>query len=133
MKKLLSILAVTVAFMTLGLSASTKSGGAAVNFAEKSHDFGTIQESNGPVACEFEFTNDGDAPLVILSASASCGCTRPEYPKQPIQPGKSAKIKVNYNPAGRPGEFVKDVKLKTNDRENRNVTLKITGTVIPKK
>ncbi|MBQ9077492.1 MAG: DUF1573 domain-containing protein [Muribaculaceae bacterium] len=105
--------------------------GPLMHFVEKSYDFGTIKEENGPVSHEFEFKNTGDSPLVIISASASCGCTRPEYPIEPIRPGKSGKIKVTYNPAGRPGEFDRSIKLRTNVKGKRFV-LKISGVTIPK-
>lgn len=104
--------------------------GAKISFVEKSHDFGTIKEANGPVSYEFEFKNVGNEPLVILSATASCGCTRPEYPEKPINPGEKGKIKVTYNPVGRPGEFDRKVKIRTNDSSRRPI-LKITGVVIP--
>ena len=105
---------------------------AEATFATLSHDFGTIQEAKGPVSCTFEFTNTGNKPLLIIDAVASCGCTRPEYPSKPIKPGKKGKIKVTYSPIGRPGAFKKSVKVKTNGKE-RTVTLRIQGTVIPKK
>ena len=79
----------------------------------------------------FEFTNTGNANLVIIDVTAQCGCTRPEFPKQPIAPGKSGKIKVTYNPAGRPGAFDKTVTVKTNGSPS-NVRLKIKGAVTPK-
>ena len=105
---------------------------AEATFETKSHDFGTIQEAKGPVSCTFEFTNTGDKPLLIIDAVASCGCTRPEYPSKPIKPGKKGKIKVTFSPIGRPGAFKKTVKVKTNGKE-RTTTLRIEGTVIPKK
>ena len=105
---------------------------ARATFEVKSHDFGTIKEAKGPVSCIFEFTNTGDKPLLIIDATASCGCTRPEYPTKPIKPGKKGKIKVTYSPIGRPGAFKKTVKIKTNGKE-RTTTLRIEGTVIPKK
>lgn len=104
-----------------------------IHFTEKEYDFGTLPEKKGYVSHEFEFINTGDAPLLILSASASCGCTRPEYPKHPVKPGKSAKLKVTYNPAGRPGEFTKTITVRTNIKgKGKKVTLKIRGNVIPK-
>ena len=104
---------------------------AEATFEVKSHDFGTIKEEKGPVSCTFEFVNTGDKPLLIIDATASCGCTRPEYPSKPIKPGKKGKIKVTYSPIGRPGAFKKTVKIKTNGRE-RSTTLIIKGTVVPK-
>ncbi len=105
----------------------------AIEFAESAHDFGTIAEDGGNVSHEFRFTNTGDAPLLILNATASCGCTTPKYPKQPIAPGKTGKIKVSYNPNGRPGEFDKTVTVRTNVKRQKRVTVKIKGFVTPAK
>ena len=102
-----------------------------LRFDETAHDFGTIAEQGGPVSHEFEFTNTGDAPLMILNATASCGCTRPDFPKKPVKAGKKGKIKVTYLPAGRPGEFEKTVTVKTNAKRQKKVTLRIKGFVNP--
>lgn len=102
-----------------------------VSFEKTSHDFGTIAEEAGPVTCTFSFVNEGEAPLVIISATAQCGCTRPSFPQKPIAPGKKGEIKVTYNPQGRPGEFIKEVKVKTNDKKHRTTKLKISGVVLP--
>ncbi len=107
-------------------------GVAQATFSTKSHDFGYIKEAKGPVSYTFEFTNTGTAPLIVIESTASCGCTRPEYPTKPIKPGKKAKIKVTYSPIGRPGAFRKTIKVKTNGRE-RVTTLVIEGVVIPKR
>lgn len=104
---------------------------ASIVFAEKKHDFGNIREDGGPASYEFVFTNEGETPLVIISATASCGCTMPHYPKAPISPGKSGKIRVTYLPKGRPGEFDKSVKVRTNDPKNKKLTLRISGVVVP--
>lgn len=129
MKRIFSIFAlILISVFTFNIVAAEK--GAVMTFAEKTHDFGSIKEADGPVTYVFEFTNTGSEPLVIINVNASCGCTRPEYPKEPIMPGKKGKIKVTFNPAGRPGEFSKEVKIRTNG--NKRPVLKITGTVIPK-
>ena len=107
-------------------------GAPEITFSEKQYDFGIIPENGGPVTHFFEFTNTGNAPLVIISATASCGCTRPTYPTEPIAPGKKGKIKVTYLPEGRPGEFDKVVKVRTNVKESKKISLKIQGTVAPK-
>ena len=120
-----------LAVFLMAMSAMANESYAEATFEVKSHDFGTIKEANGPVTCTFEFTNTGDKPLLIIDATASCGCTRPEYPTKPIKPGKKGKIKVTYSPIGRPGAFKKTVKIKTNGKE-RATTLRIEGTVIPK-
>lgn len=113
------------------LPAMAEEGKPSIRFENTSHDFGTITEAGGNAKCTFTFVNEGDAPLVIISATAQCGCTRPSFPQQPIAPGKKGEIRVTYNPAGRPGEFVKEVKVKTNDKKQRTVKLKISGIVIP--
>lgn len=125
MKKILMIL--MAALVCMGAYAQGHA-----SYAEKEHDFGYIKEAKGAVSHTFELTNTGDKPLVILQVTASCGCTRPEFPTKPIKPGKKAKIKVTFNPAGRSGAFMKPVKVKTSGNEGRT-TLTIRGTIIPKK
>ena len=112
------------------MSASPKEKGE-IRFEEMVHDFGHVREDGGPVSVEFPFTNAGKGNLIIYEAKAECGCTTPDYPKAPIAPGKSGKIKVTYNPLGRPGAFDKVVTVKTNGKPGK-VRLKIRGTVTPK-
>lgn len=125
------IKSIVIAAMAAG--ALTATAESKINLPTKSHDFGNINEKAGSVSYDFTFTNDGDTPLVILDARAECGCTRPDIPKEPVQPGKTAKIKVTYLPDGRPGEFVKTVKVTTNDPTSKRVKLKISGVVVPAK
>lgn len=133
MKKLIIILTVVaVALVSFGAQAKKEKGGnAIIKFTEQTHNFGTIKEEKGPVTHEFEFINTGNGNLVIVDATAECGCTRPDYPKNPIAPGKKGKVKVTYNPAGRPGSFDKVVTVRTNGSPKK-VRLKIKGSVIPK-
>lgn len=95
---------------------------------QRVHDFGNVKENGGIVSHDFTIKNTGKSPLVILSARASCGCTVPEIPKEPIKPGGTAVVKVSFDPKGRPGEFNKSIQVKSNDAK---VTLKISGVVIP--
>ena len=67
---------------------------AKIKFTTNTHDFGTIQEKDGDVTTRFEFTNTGDSPLLITRATATCGCTSPEYPKKPLRPGEKGEIVV---------------------------------------
>lgn len=129
-KKIVFIISLILLAMPVLLEAK-KSGKAKIQFTEYKHDFGNVREDGGHVSHEFTFTNTGDATLLIIDADATCGCTRPEYPKNPIEPGKTGKIKVSYNPAGRPGPIDKSVTVKTNGSPKK-VRLKITGNVIPK-
>ena len=102
--------------------------GAAISAPEEQFDFGTIKEADGPVTHAFTLKNVGNAPLVITRASASCGCTKPKFSTEPIAPGKSTKIEVTYNPAGRPGQFVKTVAVYRNGKEGAFI-LRIKGVV----
>lgn len=114
--------------MALPVFAGDKAKQAEITFAEKTFDFGYIKENKGPVSHSFEFINTGEEPLLIISARATCGCTRPEYPKEPILAGQKGVIKVTYVPAGRPGSFDKTITVKTNGKTEH---LRIKGTVIP--
>ncbi|MDE6577286.1 MAG: DUF1573 domain-containing protein [Muribaculaceae bacterium] len=102
-----------------------------VKVENPTHDFGMVKEDGGPISCEFTLVNEGEGNLVVIDAKADCGCTRPSFPKAPIAPGKSGKVKVTYNPLGRPGSFDKVVTLRTNGSPSK-VRLKIRGTVTPK-
>lgn len=103
---------------------------ATITFTQTTHDFGTFEESAGKVTTEFEFKNTGNAPLLITRTAASCGCTTPEYPKEPIAPGKTGKITVTYNAKGRPGAFQKTVYVFANTDPEKS-TLIIKGKVNP--
>ncbi|MER3497700.1 MAG: DUF1573 domain-containing protein [Chitinophagaceae bacterium] len=107
MKKLL--VAAAALFVTVAMNAQTNFDDVAKVNTEK-HDFGKILQGK-PVDYYFEITNKSDKPIVIEYAQASCGCTTPEVPKEPIAPGSSAKIKVSYNAAGT-GIFTKTVTIK---------------------
>jgi Protein of unknown function (DUF1573) len=96
-------------------------------FNTEKHDFGKIPQGK-PVTYFFEITNISDKPLVVENASASCGCTIPEKPEKPINPGATAKIKVQYNAAAAQ-VFNKDVYIKLAGIEQPK-TLHITGEVI---
>ena len=94
------------------------SGEAEIKFEKTSHNFGTFPESSPKVTCTFKFTNTGDKLLVIHQAMASCGCTVPQFPKEPIKPGESGEITVTYNGAGKfPGHFKKSITLRTNTKQ----------------
>ncbi len=95
-----------------------------VVFKEESFDFGEIPE--GPQAThEFKFTNPGKEPLILSNVRASCGCTTPSWPKEPILPGKDGTIVVTYNTQGRPGPFTKSITITSNsDTPNRVITIK---------
>lgn len=78
----------------------------------------------------FKVKNTGNKPLIISSIKTSCGCTTPEYSKDPIAPGKTGHIKVHYNTATL-GEFRKLIEVFSNDPENSRAVLYIKGNVMP--
>lgn len=101
---------------------------AVVEFQQRMHDFGTIKEVNGPVSYDFVFTNRGNSPILIKNVESSCGCTSPEWTKQPILPGKTGYVKATFDPKDRPGYFDKTITVFSNAK-NPVVELKIKGSV----
>lgn len=85
----------------------------AISFNNKIWDFGTITDGE-VVEHTFRFTNTGTKDLVISSASASCGCTIPEWPKEPIAPGEKGEIKVEFNSNGKKDMVTKDITILAN-------------------
>ena len=83
-------------------------------FLEKtSHDFGTIEEGV-QATVTFTFKNTGDAPLVLDTVTATCGCTTPKWTKEPIAPGQEGKVTAIYNSTNRLGNFTKTITIKHN-------------------
>lgn len=99
-----------------------------MKWGETEHDFGKVIEGE-KVSHSFNFTNNGEADLIISKASASCGCTVPEYTKEPIAPGETGHIDVVFNSEGRPGNFSKQVTVVTNTIPNVH-HLNIHGVVV---
>ena len=104
---------------------------AAIHFEKMDYNFGKIKEEGGPSFYNFKFTNTSQVPLIIQHVEASCGCTTPEWSKEPVLPGKTGFIKVSYNPDLRPGIFTKSITVNANIPK-KVVVLTITGEVIPK-
>lgn len=118
-------------FLTvLGLVASFGVMAQDVKFSEGSFKFGKI-EQNKPVTHVFTFTNNGAKPAVIEFATAECGCTTPEYSKEPVLKGKNSTVKVTYN-AATLGTFSKRVTIKFAG-VNDPIILTIEGEVVAAK
>lgn len=111
MKKILTILMLMM--LPVIVLAADK---AQIHFDSIRHDFGTIKADGGTVTAEYRYTNTGKVPLVIdYVGNGGCGCTKPSYPKEPLAPGKSAVIKIHFNPSGRAGQEVnREIKIKAN-------------------
>ncbi len=102
----------------------------AFSFEEMEYDFGTINEGQ-VVEHLFNFTNNGQAPLVISNITASCGCTSPDWTKTPVQPGEKGFVKVVFNSTAKSGSQAPTVTIQANT--NPTVTrLRMKGSVTPK-
>lgn len=101
-----------------------------MKFEHTRHNFGVFAQDTAIVTHEFVFTNVGKSPLIIHQASASCGCTVPEYTLEPIMPGEKGKITVTYNGKGRrPGVFRKSITIHNNGKQTP-VRIYIEGEMI---
>ena len=100
-----------------------------INFDKTTHDYGTVTKG-GDGTCEFKFKNTGVEPLILSNVTSSCGCTVPEWPREPILKGKSNVIKVKYD-TNRIGPINKTVTV-TSNATNSPIQLHIIGTVVEK-
>ncbi|MES2381951.1 MAG: DUF1573 domain-containing protein [Bacteroidota bacterium] len=101
-----------------------------ITFDQNMFDFGTIKEGE-LVNYKFKFKNTGKIPLLISNAVASCGCTVPNWPKEPIMPGQTSEIDVTFNSEGKPNHVEKTVTVTANTSPT-NTMLLIKGDVTPK-
>jgi hypothetical protein len=132
MKKMLAFATVVILAVTTGCSQTPKANtadnnsGPQIKFDTLAYDYGTIQQG-GNGAHEFVFVNTGNKPLVLSNVRSSCGCTIPEWPKDPIKSGEKSGIKVKYD-TRRVGPFSKSITVYSNAK-NTPVVLRIKGTV----
>ncbi|WP_138433267.1 DUF1573 domain-containing protein [Winogradskyella algicola] len=124
MKNLIAIL--FVGLISLGSFAQEKKV-AKIEFKTTVIDYGTIEKGSDGVRT-FEFTNTGNAPLVISNVKSTCGCTVPKKPKEPIMPGETGEIEVKYD-TKRVNPIRKTITVYSN-AETPTVALKIKGLVI---
>lgn len=125
MKRIFVIMLTVAAFVSVWAKG-------AVEFATREHDFGTIRAADGVVTAVYEFDNVGDEPVSIVTVTnGGCGCTKPDFPIKPIEPGNKGEIKVHFNPATFKGEFRRSVKVQFSTGRKR-IVLKFSGVVIPK-
>jgi hypothetical protein len=102
-----------------------------MKLSETEHDFGKFKEEAGKQSFDIVVANTGNSPLVIQNIVASCGCTQPDWTKQPIPPGGNGKITARYDPANRPGQFSKTLSVYTNSKP-AVVVVTLKGEVIPR-
>jgi hypothetical protein len=123
MKKFIAL----VMFIALGTALNAQSKVAKIEFKESTIDYGEIARGSDGVRV-FEFTNTGNAPLVISNVASSCGCTIPKKPTEPVQPGETGVIEVKYD-TNRVGPIRKTVTV-TSNAETPTIALKIKGKVL---
>lgn len=122
--KLLSVLLCCV----VGSLVATGQVSKPLQFKEELFDFGQVKENEGPVTHQFEFTNMFNRPIKVLNVKPSCGCTTPDWSKEPVMPGKTGFIQARFDPKGRPGYFNKSLTV-TTDADASTILLQIKGTV----
>ncbi|MBL7892999.1 MAG: DUF1573 domain-containing protein [Bacteroidia bacterium] len=125
---LLSLAVVFVGFVKSNAqeTAPPNPNAAEIVFETDQHDFGTLKQG-AECAVEFKFKNTGKEPLLISNAQPSCGCTVPQWPKEPVKPGDSGVIKVKYD-SNRVGPFEKTVTVTSNAKTQQKV-VRIKGKI----
>ena len=106
---------------------AVKTDGPVMKFDKEEYNFGAIKQGD-KVEYAFEFVNTGKEPLIIAEAHGSCGCTVPEWPKQPLKKGEKGVIKVTFNSAGKQGMQDKTVTITSNATDSPKV-LHVKGNV----
>ncbi|MBL6592084.1 MAG: DUF1573 domain-containing protein [Flavobacteriaceae bacterium] len=108
-----------------------KSESSEITFDFDNYNYGEVVDGD-VVEVDFNFTNTGNSDLIIFDASASCGCTVPDYPKNKnIKPGEGGNIKVMFDTSNKPGKQVKSVTLSTNTNSGKKI-IRINGFVLNK-
>jgi hypothetical protein len=124
MKKIPTLIVLLAAFFFAGAQGNSTTEDV-LKLKESEHDFGKIPQGK-PVYYNFEIVNTGKEPLKLDDVHASCGCTTPEWSRDPIAPGATAIIKVGYNAAAE-GDFTKPITITYNTNQTKQLTIK--GTV----
>ena len=114
MKRILFAFALILFTVSIASAQEEKKAIIAVE-GETVYDFGDIKVSDGPVTHVFTIKNEGNSPLTMTNATASCGCTKPEYTEAPIAPGKTGELKVTYSPSGS-GPVTKTISVYSNGK-----------------
>jgi hypothetical protein len=128
-KALLSLVVLFVASVAMNTAVAQIETGAKIEFTKDTHDYGTVKYG-ADGTCTFEFKNTGNEPLIISTAKGSCGCTVPEWPKEPIAPGAKGTITVKYD-TKRPGAINKSVTITSNAVNEPTKVIRIKGNVLP--
>ncbi|MDQ1771351.1 DUF1573 domain-containing protein [Labilibaculum sp. A4] len=118
-----------VAILGSTLSVSAQDAAPVMKFDTKEYDFKTFKEEDGLTSYSFEFINTGNQPVIINQVRSSCGCTSPEWSKEPVAPGQKGFVKATFDPKNRPGPFNKSITITANTNPAITI-LRISGNVI---
>ncbi|MEG1700757.1 MAG: DUF1573 domain-containing protein [Alistipes sp.] len=119
--------------LLLGTASARQPEGANLTLAASTHDFGDVARRGGDLVREFNFTNTGDTPLVVLRVITSCSCLKASYSKRPVAPGDSGVIRITYEPhKSEPGVFNKVIQIYSNSTDERDV-ITVQGNSIDEK
>jgi hypothetical protein len=126
MQKIIALIVFTL-FSNISFSQAAK-----IEFSAKENtiDYGRVTKRSDSGIRVFEFTNTGNAPLIITNVLSTCGCTVPTKPEAPIMPGKKGKIEVKYNMATGPIRKTITVESNAANYEGGRIALKIKGEVV---
>lgn len=127
--RVLGIIAFALSLFILPLVAAAQNA-PQMSFESTTVDYGEIERGAERVRT-VSFTNTGDAPLIITNARGSCGCTVPNWPKDPIMPGETSELSINYD-TNRLGNINRTIRVTTNEGGDPHVIL-IRGKVVDKK
>jgi hypothetical protein len=126
---ILGLILIAFSCINEGSTKERNTEASSIKFENTVYDFGTIPyDSDG--RCHFTFINDSDQPLIVNVVRTTCGCTRPEWPENPVKPGEKGRIGITYNTKIE-GRFQKGITVYSN-AENSPVKLFIKGNVEPK-
>lgn len=119
-------------FLLFNIAAYSQSK-AVITFDKRVHDFGEILAGSGPATHTFTFTNEGDEPLLITNAKATCGCTVPKWTKDPVMPGEKGEVQVTFTTTrvASPKPFSKGINVMSNGNP-KSLVLTIKGHVVAK-
>ena len=128
---LIGFLIVSCTIFAQNQAADSNAAKASFTFDNNVFDYGDIPEDGGPAGHVFTIKNTGNEPLIVKQVVASCGCTTPDWTKNPIATGMTGEVKVAYNPKGRPGPFTKSISVYCNNADPVQLTIK--GNVVSAK
>lgn len=130
MKKIALLFSVFTLAVVFSAVAQEQATGAVISFEEKAKDFGNITQGD-KVSHTFVLTNAGSTPLIISNVAATCGCTVPKWPKEPIAPGSTAEVEVSFNSTGKMGKQNSVVRIYSNASEPIE-KISLISNVLPK-